>query len=722
MPNQTSFLPLSLGLLLLGSANAVSQDKIVLPVDPALVSKAVLTDTKAEIVTTGSGSALKVIFGHRAAYPNIRFEAAKAGFEPDWSAFSAFGVTVENATPRQIRVQIRIDSPLDPQRGRQGGAELEPGQKKRLVLPLPSRAIVGMRGQPPATGAQPDDLPLSSSGVDLDTAHITRFQLFSGKLEEDFTVLLHGFELFGDAKKGPGAFVDRFGQFNGADWPGKLHVEGDFASRLETETRDLEQHPALPDRNRWGGWADGPTLKATGRFYPVQHEGKWWLVDPDGKLFWSSGITCVNFRQTTRTRGRENCFEWLPPAGDPLRVAFANPGKANAEMNFFQANLFRKFGPDYEARHFDLIVQRFRSWGINTVANWSDYNQVALRKTVPYTIPVGSNARMFLARESPKAGLVKKKWFPDVFDPEFPANFEAALLRDVSPHKDDPWLLGVFVDNELDWVTGDPFQNPAGAERISSIAFKNDSSFAIKKALAEAVKAKFPSPSALNQLLGTAFQNWEALLEPVEFTEAQRKQGAALFAELDELIAEQYFRTISQTMKRVLPGVLYLGARFSNYSDEVVRQAAKYCDVVSFNIYAYLPDERLADELSAKYHFPVIIGEFHFGALDRGMFDPGLRKAENQSDRAAKYSAYIEQAAKGPWCVGAHWFQYVDQPLTGRADGENYNIGFVTVTDDAYPEMVAAARKTNGDLYRLRASRLVAKRLHPEPLATATAK
>ena len=31
--------------------------------------------------------------------------------------------------------------------------------------------------------------------------------------------------------------------------------------------------------------------------------------------------------------------------------------------------------------------------------------------------------------------------------------------------------------------------------------------------------------------------------------------------------------------------------------------------------------------------------------------------------------------------VGCHWFQYVDEPLTGRAyDGENYNIGFVTIS------------------------------------------
>ena len=61
-----------------------------------------------------------------------------------------------------------------------------------------------------------------------------------------------------------------------------------------------------------------------------------------------------------------------------------------------------------------------------------------------------------------------------------------------------------------------------------------------------------------------------------------------------------------------------------------------------------------------------------------------------------------------PAFVGAHWFQYADEPLTGRTlDGENYNIGFVTVTDTPYPEMVQAARAVLGEAY--------ARRAHPAP-------
>ena len=99
----------------------------------------------------------------------------------------------------------------------------------------------------------------------------------------------------------------------------------------------------------------------------------------------------------------------------------------------------------------------------------------------------------------------------------------------------------------------------------------------------------------------------------------------------------------------------------------------------------------------------MIIGEFHVGALDRGMFHPGLVAAADQDERAVIYTSYVESVLKNPALVGCHWFQYVDEPLTGRAyDGENYNIGFVTVTDTTYPELVRAARAIHSRAYQIR--------------------
>nr|WP_245825397.1 hypothetical protein [Pseudocolwellia agarivorans] len=63
----------------------------------------------------------------------------------------------------------------------------------------------------------------------------------------------------------------------------------------------------------------------------------------------------------------------------------------------------------------------------------------------------------------------------------------------------------------------------------------------------------------------------------------------------------------------------------------------------------------------------------------------------------------MNTAIDNPYIIGAHWFQYIDSPLTGRAhDGENYNVGFVTITDIPFPHMVSAAKDIHTKLYRRR--------------------
>jgi agarase len=51
--------------------------------------------------------------------------------------------------------------------------------------------------------------------------------------------------------------------------------------------------------------------------------------------------------------------------------------------------------------------------------------------------------------------------------------------------------------------------------------------------------------------------------------------------------------------------------------------------------------------------------------------------------------------------VGCHWFQYQDEPTTGRVyDEENYQIGFVDIVDTPYVEMIQASRSVAKELYR----------------------
>ncbi len=63
-------------------------------------------------------------------------------------------------------------------------------------------------------------------------------------------------------------FVDRYGQFMHDDWPGKIHSDGELAAARAAEDVWLKDHATspIPDVDKYGGWAGGPQLKATGFF------------------------------------------------------------------------------------------------------------------------------------------------------------------------------------------------------------------------------------------------------------------------------------------------------------------------------------------------------------------------------------------------------------------------------------------------------------------------
>jgi hypothetical protein len=71
-----------------------------------------------------------------------------------------------------------------------------------------------------------------------------------------------------------------------------------------------------------------------------------------------------------------------------------------------------------------------------------------------------------------------------------------------------------------------------------------------------------------------------------------------------------------------------------------------------------------------------------------------LAQTKNQEERGIAYRFYVENAAAHPALIGTHWFQWIDQPSTGRFDGENYNIGFLDVTDRPYSELTNAVKET----------------------------
>ncbi len=211
------------------------------------------------------------------------------------------------------------------------------------------------------------------------------------------------------------------------------------------------------------------------------------------------------------------------------------------------------------------------------------------------------------------------------------------------------------------------------------------------------MQTKYGEIEKLNAKWGSTYANWDAFLSGVQ------RPGAGATEDLTEFtlaIADAYFRNIREEFKAAAPNKLYMGCRFAGRGPEfALRAGAKYCDIVSFNIYArHLDDFKLPPDIDK----PVIIGEFHFGALDRGLFHPGLIKLESQEERGRVYVQYVTSALKHPNVVGVHWHQFGDQATTGRFDGENFQVGFLDCCDTPYPETIAGIREVGYKLYEIR--------------------
>jgi hypothetical protein len=243
---------------------------------------------------------------------------------------------------------------------------------------------------------------------------------------------------------------------------------------------------------------------------------------------------------------------------------------------------------------------------------------------------------------------------PDVYSDEFARSAEQTAVRLCAPRKNDPLVIGYFTGNEPPW---------AGRET-------------------EVVDLILKGPETATQL---------KLKEYLQAGDTPERRANFVFA----AFAKQ-LEIVCGAIRQQDPNHLILGMRFGGEVPDAMFQAARIFDVCSINVYEYEPTKQVerAYRVSGR---PVLIGEFHFGVPADGL-GAGLVQTRDQVERAKGYRYYIEQAAALPGFLGAHWFTWRDEPVLGRMDGENYNIGFVDVTDRPYPELVDGAKATHARL------------------------
>ena len=468
----------------------------------------------------------------------------------------------------------------------------------------------------------------------------------------------------GDKYLGTTPVTDEFGQWNLGEFEGKVHSEAELKAEWAKEDATLASFKDTK-HSQYGGDLSRKG-KATGYFHVEKKKGKWWFVDPDGYLFLSISANGISpggggsIRNPLKGLYTDKAPEGfvapqLPvmnrpqtaPQGAPQGMM--RPQQPDKYIYLTAWNNFRRFGTEnVQAKANQLVVDRMNYWGMNTIGNWSSRDVIALGKK-PFMVSLSG-----LGINNGILGM------PDVYEEGFAASVDEGIRRSVEPYIGNKMLIGYFVGNEPTWSNIEL--------RLCELIMEADDARPLKKAL-------------------------------ISYLQKNGDTDQARIAFVYETY-EKFLSAVSTSLKKYDPNHLNLGIRYGSGvpSQEVLALSKKYFDVYSFNNYGLQPNLANMDIIYKATGMPMIIGEYHFGTTDRGLGE-SLVRVTSQKDRGVAYRNYTEKAFSHPALIGTSWFTWYDQPLFGRGDGENYNIGLLDATDRPYEWMVKAIQAVSENCY-----------------------
>jgi len=413
-------------------------------------------------------------------------------------------------------------------------------------------------------------------------------------------------------------------------------------------------------------------FKPSGYFRVEQSQGVFWFVTPDGYAFFSMGVNHL---------GPEGYYS--------PRLGYSP----------YQKNILALYKT--EQAWSVQTRERLEQWGFNTIGAWGKRELFA---EFPYVRQLNFSAL--------GGGDWLKGSFPDVFDPQWEKLVQAEAQKLCAPLKDDPWLVGYFTDNELHF--GPDWRN---SQTLVHVFMALPASAAGKQELVRFFRANYGDDfSRFEKVWKSHVRNFDELYEAKELGAGWWLCRSRIAKDVDAfngLVAERYFSVVSRAIKSQDPNHLLLGCRFHalGVSPSVVKSAGKWMDVVSINYYYMTPLQEILPPLFGGVDFrgwmkkyyelsgkPLLATEFSYRAVTSGL--PNTKGAPvtvfSQADRGRAYAYYAGRCQAAPYIIGYHWFNYMDEPRSGRFDGENSNYGLVNERDRPYEKLTRKISRVNG--------------------------
>lgn len=525
--------------------------------------------------------------------------------------------------------------------------------------------------------------PIKISGTTKITAH--------AKMANMVTSFAKTFAYFTDADE----IVDRYGQLKSANFPMKVTSD----EQLKTDVAaDEAYYSSLtpPQRDPYGGMPDSGKklgLKATGFFHIEKlTNGKPVMVDPLGNLYFSLGANGLKYTNTyTLIKGREYAYEWLPSINDVQYKDAFKDGSPNY-FSYYVANKIKKTGRplsdnsgDNNPKWHAEGVERLKKWGFTCAGGFAntDFAMSLKFPSVPFLV-------------LPGASVPGIKYY-DIFKPGIAKQIDEHLAVQLPKHKNDPSIIGYYIGNEYFYHQIKDIIPKAKASEVPS-----------KGRLVQLLKEKYQGDIAVfNTAWNAKVASFEAMQEaPLSVT---TEVASSDMDDFTELYLDTFYGIINASFRKYDPNHMLIGDRWFLHvvSNEKLRKilcktAGKYLDAISVNYYSYDLDLKVLKSMYEQSGKPLIFTEFHFGEPTAGLTG-AIRMADNEDEKGKMYRNYVEKAAASGYVIGTHWYEYLDQPATGRylegLDGENFAHGLVNVADRPYKTMLASVMETNYNIY-----------------------
>ncbi len=505
---------------------------------------------------------------------------------------------------------------------------------------------------------------------------------------------------------------DQYGQSTINPVENLVTSDQDLQNRLSTEQQQLKTlGPLLTNVDAYQGCNALPQQTATGRFYLQQVSGKWWFVDPNGYLYWLSGVDTVDptlegtpimSLPLVTCQDRTPFFNFLPLLSDPLANNYGKyslNGNSIDTYNFYTSNLQRKFQTtNWQVGWKSMAVNRLLGWGFTGFGSYSEYSSLS-QSTLPYISYLSITGNY----DRINTGFATFGPTPDPFDPQFKAVLTQNMTTFQQLVKSDPHCIGLSSGIELAWTGPQgPMWNYGLAVGSLSAPFTSPA----HQAFIQSLTTEYGTIASLNAAWNTTYASFQSVSLPTGFAGAMTTAMQVDFYHWGVAYCHQYFTICRNVIKSVDPKYLYLGTEIGHYTSEVMQGAKGVVDAMCVNRYAANLDPTLLSDATAA-NIPLIVSEFSVGSPESGMFLPGgIYSAPTEAQRDAQAMAFYNNAIVNPMVVGVDWYQYIDQPLFGSAMNfpytSNYNAGLVDITDTPYAPLISAFEQFHKTMYQTR--------------------